>query len=357
MGAADILDAASHQGCWNTDLGIGAFELDDSEGLYGLPSARTGASWIVMTAIQSSTNKKFALRIPHNYIPQIEETLSRLDTIAEKIIEKKIDWFPQYRVVRNALTVLDKELPVIVMPYIEGTSLSKYVGMNRENPKKLTELCTNLSTLEARLFESGFDHGDVSPGNILVCENGDINLIDPDSLYHLECAVSRCTELGHPSVSHPCRTPADIGPGLFIFPLRLMILIIQAIIKNPALIEENPDPNAFFFEESDLQKPANSKKFKQIKRALSKQQYDPILKALANPSLQGATEILRPDISSVSKPVILFHPSEMDLTDLADSLITPKKSPSTRRRLIMTTLPLYAEITFGGNDDNGEHNG
>jgi len=356
MGAADILDFVSNQDCWNTDLGIGAFELDYSGGFYDLPSVRTGASWMVITAIQSSTNKKFALRIPHNYVPKIEETLSRLDTIAEKLLEKKIDWFPHYRVIRNALTVMGKDLPVIVMPYIEGISLSKYVGKNKWNPEKLTALCTKLSNLEMHLFESGFDHGDVSPGNILVQENGVIKLIDPDSLYHQECSISRCTELGHPSVSHPRRTEDDIGPGLFIFPLRLITLIIQTIIINPALIEDDPDPNAFFFEESDLHKPAKSKTFKQMKRTLSKQQYGPIMRALKAFSLKDATEILRPDISSVSKPAILFHPSEMDSMDLAVFPTMPTKQPPTRRRLIMTTLPLYAEITFGSNNNNGGHN-
>ena len=338
--AADIL-AAVDEGAWNEDLGIGSFKIDYSSGYHGLPSFRMGASWMVVIAISNSN--KYAIRIPKLESARKPYALDKLERMSEIIEHKSIEWFPDFQLIRNGLTVNGEDLPVLLMPFVEGSNLSQYIADNREDSRVLHQLIDNLLSLENDLLEEGFDHGDVSVRNILVKDSGELVLIDPDALFHTTCGVNISPELGCSSMNHPLRTSKDVGPGLCIFPIRLLTMILQVIIQDSTVISEKPDPQAFFFDDIDLKKHSTSEKWALVKSLVDAKVYGPILEALEAPTLMSATELLRPDIHRASKPTVLFPIEEM-LTLISTSVVEPVKKRRAKHHPKMRTLSLSEEF-------------
>jgi hypothetical protein len=349
IAAADILQAVD-EGSWNTDLGIGSFTIDYSSGHFDMPSFRMGASWMVVIALTKSG--KYAIRIPKLESAKKSHALDKLERMSEIIEEKKVDWFPDFKLIRDALSVNDEDLPVLIMPFVEGANLSQYIADNRHEPDKLYELIDNFVLLENGLLREGFDHGDVSVRNILVEDSGKLILIDPDALFHSTCGVNTSPELGCSSINHPLRTSKDVGPGLCIFPIRLLKMILHAIIQDPSMISKKPDPQAFFFDDADLQKPETSEKFVRIKSLIGAKKYNPILSALSAPTLMAATEILRPDIHRASKLTVLFPIEEM-MALVFKSTITPVRKRNVKHHPKMRPLPLSEEFRISNKNKVG----
>ena len=159
--------------------------------------------------------------------------MDKLERMSEILEQKSIKWFPDFQLIRNALTVNGEDLPVLLMPFVEGSNLSQYIADNREDTRILHQLIDNLLSLENDLLEEGFDHGDVSVRNILVKDSGELVLIDPDALFHTTCGVNISPELGCSSMNHPLRTSKDVGPGLCIFPIRLLTMLSLIHISEP----------------------------------------------------------------------------------------------------------------------------
>jgi len=346
ISAADILEAVD-QGSWNTDLGIGSFSIDYSTGRFELPSFRMGASWMVVIA--ETNTCKYALRIPKLESAKNPFALEKLERMSEILEEKSINWFPDFRLVRDALQVNGELLPVLIMPFIEGYNFSQYIADNRYETEILYDLIHQLEMLENDILRDGFDHGDISVRNILIDGTGNIMLIDPDALHHTTCSLSRSPELGCSSINHPLRTPRDIGPGLCIFPIRIITMILHTIAKEPSLLQDNPDPQAFFFTESDLRNPSSSVRMKRVKRTIKKKYFRPIICALNSPSLMKATEILRPDIHKVSKPVVLFTVDEMLQLDTQPPS-PPQVKQKIRHHPKMRTLSLSDEFRISNSN-------
>ena len=123
--------------------------------------------------------------------------------------------------------------------------------------------------------------------------------------------MKKTVELGHPSLSHPGRKSIDIGPGLFVFSLELILLIIDAIISDSNQIEDNPDPEAFFFDERDLISPDKSDKFNSIKRIVCREKYDKIISALNCKEMIEVAKIFYPQIGNKLEPRVFFDIEEI----------------------------------------------
>ena len=71
----------------------------------------------------------------------------------------------------------DIERPFYVMPYLTGGSLTRYAG--RLNDGQLQNVATELARTLANLHAANEAHGDVKPDNILVTDDGRIQVADP----------------------------------------------------------------------------------------------------------------------------------------------------------------------------------
>jgi len=79
----------------------------------------------------------------------------------------------------------ETEFPVLLMDWVEGKTLDKYLRENFDDKYALEMLAYRFSKLAQWLISQPFAHGDLKPDNILVREDGTLVLVDYDGMYVL----------------------------------------------------------------------------------------------------------------------------------------------------------------------------
>lgn len=77
----------------------------------------------------------------------------------------------------------ETEFPVVVMDWVEGITLDRYVRQNLHNQYALQMLTYQFCRMASWLMSQPFAHGDLKPDNILVRDDGSLVLVDYDGMY------------------------------------------------------------------------------------------------------------------------------------------------------------------------------
>ena len=104
---------------------------------------------------------------------------------------------------------IETEFPVLLMDWVEGKTLDKYLRENLDDKYALEMLAYRFSQLAQWLIPQPFAHGDLKPDNIIVCEDGTLVLVDYDGMYVPAMKGQKARELGSPDFRHPLRTEND----------------------------------------------------------------------------------------------------------------------------------------------------
>lgn len=121
------------------------------------------------------------------------------------------------------------EFPVLLMDWVEGKTLDKYLRENLDDKYALEMLAYRFSQLVQWLIPQPFAHGDLKPDNILVREDGTLVLVDYDGMYVPAMKGQKARELGSPDFRHPLRTEAIFDEHIDDFPLVSILLSLKAI--------------------------------------------------------------------------------------------------------------------------------
>ena len=92
----------------------------------------------------------------------------------------------------------DSEFPVLLMDWVEGQTLDKYIREHIDDQYELSLLAYQFSRLAMWLMPQPFAHGDLKPDNILVKEDGTLVLVDYDGMYVPAMKGQKARELGSP---------------------------------------------------------------------------------------------------------------------------------------------------------------
>ena len=126
------------------------------------------------------------------------------------------------------------EFPVLLMDWVEGTTLDKYIRENLEDKYTLEMLAYRFSQLAQWLIPQPFAHGDLKPDNILVREDGTLVLVDYDGMYVPAMKGQKARELGSPDFRHPLRTADDFDEHIDDFALLILTLSILIACESPS---------------------------------------------------------------------------------------------------------------------------
>ena len=130
----------------------------------------------------------------------------------------------------------ETEFPVLLMEWVEGKTLDKYLRENLDDKYALEMLAYRFSLLAQWLIPQPFAHGDLKPDNILVREDGTLVLVDYDGMYVPAMKGQKARELGSPDFRHPLWTEGDFDEHIDDFSLVSILLSLKAISLNPQLI-------------------------------------------------------------------------------------------------------------------------
>lgn len=132
----------------------------------------------------------------------------------------------------------ETEFPVLLMDWVEGKTLDKYLRENLDDKYALEMLAYRFSQLAQWLIPQPFAHGDLKPDNILVRDDGTLVLVDYDGMYVPAMKGQKARELGSPDYRHPQRTIDDFDNQVDDFPIISILLSLKAISDCPQLFIE-----------------------------------------------------------------------------------------------------------------------
>lgn len=147
----------------------------------------------------------------------------------------------------------ETEFPVLLMDWVEGMTLDRYIRENIGDADCLKMLAYRFSKLATWLLTQSFAHGDIKPDNILVTSDGSLVLVDYDGMYVPAMSGRRSRELGSPDYRHPLRTEDDFNDHIDDFSLASIALSLKALSLDALLLDRYGAADRLLFSASDYQ--------------------------------------------------------------------------------------------------------
>ena len=219
----------------------------------GTPVMSSGNFAVVFKMKDVESDKFYALKC---FTKEQEGRGEAYQLIAEELKDVDSPYLTSIRYLDKELFVDtgqtdETEFPVLLMDWVEGIPLDKYLRENLDDKYALEMLAYRFSQLAQWLIPQPFAHGDLKPDNILVREDGTLVLVDYDGMYVPAMRGQKARELGSPDFRHPSRKENDFDEHIDDFPLVSILLSLKAISLNPQLITSHGASDRLLFSEQD----------------------------------------------------------------------------------------------------------
>lgn len=132
----------------------------------------------------------------------------------------------------------DTEFPVLLMDWVEGLTLDKYIRNNIHDPYKLALITYQFCRMGSWLLSQEFAHGDLKPDNIIVREDGQLVLVDYDGMFVPAMRGQKARELGSVDYRHPLRREDVFNGNIDDFSIASIALSLKVISLKPELFDE-----------------------------------------------------------------------------------------------------------------------
>ncbi|TAF99208.1 MAG: hypothetical protein EAZ44_10545 [Cytophagia bacterium] len=292
------------------------------------------------------------------FTQEVKDRKERLQAIATHLQQLKSPYFVDFKYMEKELWVCsekagDKEQPIVVMEWIEGKILGKFIEEKvKENDRKaLFQTLQKFVQMSEYLLQNGIAHGDLKHDNIFVKQNGDLVLIDYDGMFVPALWDKPMIEAGSPSYQHPQRPQAPFNNQLDHFSMLVIVIDLYALYLNPALRNALKDSDSLLIQQNDLQNPAQSPLFaqlNQLKDTFLNQMLLELKRSLANQQIYVVgfgniiKEVRRIEyFPPVSETIILTNEDEKSImvTQLLSEIISLKET-----NLVSAIITLYKEL-------------
>ncbi|MBD5163313.1 MAG: protein kinase family protein [Bacteroidales bacterium] len=127
-----------------------------------------------------TATKKYAVRCWHVGVEDIRQRTKR---ISDTLKSTNLPYFVGFEFVTEGILTAQGPQDIVVMDWVNGNPLKTYIAKNISNPQRLVELANAFKKMVVELHSLHIAHGDLQHGNILVDDNGNIVLVDYDSIY------------------------------------------------------------------------------------------------------------------------------------------------------------------------------
>ena len=223
--------------------------LDDD----GLPVMTSGNFAVVFKMKDERTGKLHAVKC---FLREQEGRAEAYRMIAEELEYVSSTFLTPIKYLDKELFVDSKnsdetEFPVLLMDWVEGMTLDKYIRQHIDDQYELSLLAYQFSRLAMWLMPQPFAHGDLKPDNILAKDDGTLVFVDYDGMYVPAMKGQKARELGSPDFRHPSRTEEVFDEHIDDFSLASILLSLKAIALQPSLLEEYGASDRLLFSEKD----------------------------------------------------------------------------------------------------------
>ena len=203
----------------------------------GTPMMSSGNFAVVFKMHDPQAHKDVAVKC---FLKEQEGRAESYQLIAQELAYTSSSFLTPFRYLDKELFVEsqstnDEEFPVVLMDWVEGETLDRYIQSHLADPNALRLLAFQFSRLASWLLSQPFAHGDLKPDNILVRSDGTLTLVDYDGMYVPAMQGRSARELGSPDFRHPLRTAERFNEHIDDFPLAVILLSLKALSLSPSL--------------------------------------------------------------------------------------------------------------------------
>ena len=219
----------------------------------GNPVMSSGNFAVVFRMHDAKANKDVAVKC---FLREQEGRAESYRLIAQELAYTPSPFLTPIRYLDQELFVCsqsttDEEFPAVVMDWIAGDTLDRYVQAHLSDPNALRLLTFQFSRLASWLLSQPFAHGDLKPDNILVRPDGTLALVDYDGMFVPAMKGTSARELGSPDFRHPLRTPECFNDHIDDFPLASILLSLKALSLSPSLWQTYGAADRLLFSAAD----------------------------------------------------------------------------------------------------------
>ena len=219
----------------------------------GLPVMTSGNFAVVFKMKDERDGKLYAVKC---FTKEQEGRAEAYRQITEELKDVSSPYLTSVRYLDKELFVdtdqtNETEFPVLLMDWVEGKTLDKYLRENLDDKYALEMLAYRFSKLAQWLIPQPFAHGDLKPDNILVREDGSLVLVDYDGMYVPAMKGQKARELGSPDFRHPLRTVNVFDEHIDDFPLVSILLSLKATTFNSQLFTDSDTSTRLFLSYDD----------------------------------------------------------------------------------------------------------
>ncbi len=230
----------------------------------GLPVMTSGNFAVVFKMKDERSGKFYAVKC---FTKEQEGRAEAYREIAKELKDVSSPYLVSIQYLEKELFVdtdqtTETEFPVLLMDWVEGLPLDKYICKIIHDKTKLSSLAENFRQLAIWLLNQPFAHGDLKPDNILVKEDSSLVLVDYDGMFVPTMQGQKARELGSPDFINPSRTEEIFDKDIDTFPITSILLSIELLIENKDYLSKYGAEDRLLFSEKDYRNVDNSKIFK-----------------------------------------------------------------------------------------------
>lgn len=168
------------------------------------------------------------------FISEVSDQQRRYEAISTYLAKASLPYTVPFTYLPAGIKVQGRNYPLLKMQWVQGESLSSFVGRSIGYPDTLLSLAKVWSRMMADLKEVNVAHCDLQHGNIIVV--GDqLRLIDYDGMFVPALSGKQSNELGHRNYQLPTRTARDYGSYLDNFSAWVVYVSLLALAVHPEL--------------------------------------------------------------------------------------------------------------------------
>ena len=224
----------------------------------GEPIMSSG-NFAVVFKMRDEYGKQYAVRCFHRAQHGREKNYK---LICDELAKVSSPYLSPIKYYEKELFIDTDEYPVLLMDWVDGTTLDKYIRKVLDDKKALRQLIDNFRKLSIWLLSQPFAHGDLKPDNILVKKDGSLVLVDYDGMYVPAMQGQRAREIGSPDFRSPLRTEMDFDKNIDNFPIVSILLSLELQLESKDYLSDYGAEDRLLFSKADYDCLENSEMYK-----------------------------------------------------------------------------------------------
>jgi serine/threonine protein kinase len=209
--------------------------------------------------------KKFALKC---WVEDLGDLKIRYKAIDGYLKQIKLPYFVDFSYNEQGILVNGQKFPTIRMEWVNGIGFKTFISNNINNSICIRDFADKFLTMVGSLHKNAISHGDLQHGNIMVRNNGDICLIDYDSLYIPSLSNEEDRIKGLDGYQHPNRSKiVKLSPKSDYFSELVIYLSLLVISEKPNFWKSIEKEERLLFSKADLVNPRSSSIFAKLTQA------------------------------------------------------------------------------------------